>query len=172
MKKFLLYIILLLDSIGLSIIGYNSVIMNKSDINILLDIVQEKPEMKTVIIIVLTLLYFVFGLITFAIMSFVGRISCKIGTEDKEQFDTYAKDVSVFYKWFALLIQLVHTLILVLTFGKIICLVIYSVIAIALCIYFALAYKKKIKILTKKISILIPLVLYAGFELVNLIYLK
>ena len=79
MKSIFRYIILILSSLGLAILGFNTLPAD----NLLTDILAENPGYKMVIIAIIFVGYFVMYLITTLIMSFICCLFFKIATKDK-----------------------------------------------------------------------------------------
>lgn len=83
MKSVFRYIILILSSLMLAILGFNTLPTD----NLLNDIIAENPGYKIAIIAIIFVGYLIMYVITTLIMSFVYCLVFKLGTKDKENFD-------------------------------------------------------------------------------------
>lgn len=139
MKSIFRYIILILSSLGLAILGFNTLPAD----NLLTDILAENPGYKMAIIAIIFVGYFVMYLITTLIMSFICCLFFKIATKDKEQFNL--KAAQKYNKFSITLLIALHVICfgLQLFTNYIVYAILYTIVGLLIVWLFTRQYKRK-----------------------------
>lgn len=139
MKSIFRYIILIFSSLGLAVLGFDTMPAD----SFLVDIIAENPEYKMAIIAIIFIGYVVMYLITTSIMSFICCLFFKIATKDKEQFNI--KAARKHNKFSITLLIALHVLCfgLQLLTNYIVYAALYTIVGVLIIWFFSYLYKKK-----------------------------
>lgn len=163
MKSIFRYIILILSSFGLAVLGFNTL----PDDNLLIDILAESPGYEMAVIAIIFVGYFVMYLITTLIVSFICCLFFKIASKDKEQFNL--KAAQKYNKFSITLLIALHVLCfgLQLFTNYIVYAVLYTVVGLLIIWLFTQQYKKKED---SNLNIYLALIPQIAYVVGNVIY--
>lgn len=163
MKSIFRYIILIFSSLGLAVLGFNTLPAD----NLLTDILTEKPEYKIAIIAIIFVGYFVMYLITTLIMSFICCLFFKMATKDKKQFDL--KAAQAYSKFSVTLLIALHVICfgVQLFSGYIVYMALYVVVGLLIAWLFTRQYKRK---KDSNLNIYVALIPYIAYIIGNISY--
>lgn len=139
MKSIVRYIILVISSLGLAVLGFYTL---PSD-NLLTDVLAENSNYKIAIIAIIFVGYVVLYLITTNIISFICCLFFKIATKDKEKFNI--KKAQKYNKFSITLLIALHVICLGLQLftNYIVYVVLFTVVGLLIAWLFAQRYKRK-----------------------------
>lgn len=163
MKSILRYIILIISSFALAVLGFNILPAD----NLLTDVLAENPGYKMVVIVVISVGYFVLYLITTLIMSFINCLFFKIATKDKEQFDL--KTAQKYNKFSITLLIALHVICfgLRLFTSYVVYAVLYTLVGLLIIWLFIQQYKKNEN---SKLNIYLALIPQIAYVVGNTVY--